>query len=652
MDFLKNLNEAQKRAVLHAKGPLLVIAGAGAGKTRVIAHRLGYLVSQGIEPGRILAITFTNKAAEEMKERINKLVFSLKPALPADRPQDSRQPFVSTYHSLGAYILRKNGRTLGIPKNFSILDKEDSLTVIKSAIIETGIDPRQFQPPRIQAIISRFKGDLITNEEFENTAGNDFFPKTISLIWNKYEEHLKKQGALDFDDLVSKTVFLLGGDQKTKDYYQNFWQHILIDEYQDTNKSQYELTKILAEKHRNICAIGDLDQAIYGWRGADFRNILNFENDYPDHTIIVFEENYRSTQNILEAAAKVIEKNKMRKPKRLVTKKERGREISLFEARNEEEEAEFVSHKIGELLKNGIKPREIAVLFRANFQSRVLEESCLRYKVPYQMLGLQFYERKEIKDILAYLRAGLNPADLINIKRIINVPPRGIGRIGILNYFAHPVRNEISNGTGRKLPAEMQKKISDFLKILNAIKKKAETGKVSDVIRFVIKETGYQKFLEGGSDDDKERLENLKELVTIARRYDELEMEEGIEKMLTDISLMTEQDSLDKKKDNVRLMTVHSAKGLEFEYVFIVGLEEGLFPHSAAGDNSDEKREEERRLFYVALTRAKEKIFLSFSATRMIFGAKQLNLPSQFLSDIPEELLKLEEFMPEIEYEI
>jgi DNA helicase-2/ATP-dependent DNA helicase PcrA len=328
----------------------------------------------------------------------------------------------------------------------------------------------------------------------------------------------------------------------------------------------------------------------------------------------------------------------MRKPKRLLATREKGAEISIVEARDEEEEAEFVAHKIKELLKQGVKPTEIAVLFRANFQSRILEESCLSHKIPYQMLGLQFYERKEIKDIIAYLKASLNPDDLISIKRIINVPPRGIGKVGILNYFAN-----------KKLPDETQKKVSDFLKILSTIKKKIETEKVSNVIRFVIKETDYQKFLEKGSDDDKERLENLKELVTIAHRYDGFKLEEGIEKMLTDIALMTEQDSFDKKKYNVRLMTVHSAKGLEFEYVFIVGLEEGLFPHSRTDDGSEDKKEEERRLFYVALTRAKEKVFLSFSATRMIFGAKQINLPSQFLSDIPEYLLRLEDFNPEDE---
>jgi len=630
MNLLENLNEAQKRAVLHAKGPLLVLAGAGAGKTRVISHRLAYLVSRGIAPDRILAITFTNKAAEEMRERINKLLnfqFS---------NSNFQSPFVSTFHSLGVYILRKNGRYLDIPRNFSILDKEDSLSVVKTAIKDVDIDPRQFQPSKIQSIISRHKGDLVTNEDFEITAGRDFFPRTLSLIWNKYENLLKKQNALDFDDLVAKTVFLFEKDQKTRDYYQNFWQHILIDEYQDTNKSQYELAKILAEKHRNVCAIGDLDQAIYGWRGADFRNILNFENDYPDHTIIVFEENYRSRSNILEAAAKIIEKNKMRKPKKLLATRGGGEEISIFESADEEEEAEFVAHKIKELLKNSVKTSEIAVLFRTNFQSRVLEESCLRHEISYQMLGTQFYQRKEIKDVLAYLKASINSSDLTSVKRIINVPPRGIGKTGILNFFAGKSHSE--------------EKIRTFIDLLASIKKQIKTAKTSDVIRFVIKETGYQKFLEeSGSEDDKERLENLKELVTIARRYDEFEPEQGIEKMLTDISLMSEQDTIDKKKNSVRLMTVHSAKGLEFEYVFIVGLEQGLFPHSRAGDGSEDEKEEERRLFYVALTRAKEKVFLSFSATRTIFGAKQLNLPSQFLSDIPDNLLKLEEFIPEIE---
>jgi DNA helicase-2/ATP-dependent DNA helicase PcrA len=615
MDLLfKNLNEAQKMAVVHKKGPLLVLAGAGAGKTRVISHRLAYLVKSGIKPEQILAITFTNKAAEEMKERIKLLLG--KPA-----------PFVSTFHALGVYILRKSGRLIGIPKNFSILDKEDSLDLIKDSIKETGLDPRQFQPSRMQAIISKLKGDLVRIEDFEISAGNDFFPRKLSLIWNKYEGLMKKQGALDFDDLVARAVFLFESDKETRRYYQNFWQHLLIDEYQDTNKSQYQLAKILAEEHRNICAIGDLDQAIYGWRGADFRNILNFENDYPDHTTIIFEENYRSTKNILEAASRVIEKNKMRKEKKLISTRHQGEELSLFRALNEEEEAEFVASKIKELLIQRVKPSEIAVLFRTNFQSRVLEEACLKNNIPYQMLGTQFYERREVKDILAYLRTSLNAEDLISLKRIINVPPRGIGRVAVLNYLSGKPNRETAK----------------FTKLLKLIKNKIANSKPSDILRFIIKESGYQKYLEGGGEEGREKLENLKELVSIAKRYNEFNGEEGIEKMLTDISLMSEQDTLDKKGDRVRLMTVHSAKGLEFDYVFITGLEEGLFPHVNAVNDIDERQEEERRLFYVALTRAKEKVFLSFCDSRLIFGARQMNLPTRFLEEIPQSLIKLEE---------
>ncbi|MBU2219293.1 UvrD-helicase domain-containing protein, partial [Patescibacteria group bacterium] len=522
---------------------------------------------------------------------------------------------------------------------FTILDKEDSLSVIKNAMKDLNLDPRQFQPNKMQVIISRYKGDLITNKDFSNFIEDGFFPHTLQKIWDKYEEQLKKQNALDFDDLVLKTVLLLKKDEKVRDYYQNFWQYILIDEYQDTNKSQYEFSKILGDKHKNICAIGDIDQAIYGWRGADFRNIINFEKDFPNHVSIIFEENYRSTQNILEAAAKVIEKNKMRKPKKLLATKEKGAEISLFEAMNEEEEAEFVTHKIKDLLSSKVEPSlkvqpcEIAVLYRANFQSRIIEEACLKHGIPHQVLGVQFYERKEIKDILAYIRASLNPQNLIDIKRIINVPLRGIGKTTILNYFAN-----------KELPAEAKKKIKIFLNLLDEIREEIKKSKPSDVIRFILKETGYQEHLESGGSDDLERLENIKELATIASRYDEFNPPEGTEKMITDISLLSDQDSYNKKQKAVRLMTVHSAKGLEFENVFVVGLEQGLFPHAGFGDDRHDKDEEERRLFYVALTRAKEKVFLSFSVSRTIFGARQLNMPSQFLSDIPDHLLKMEEY--------
>ena len=636
MNFLlEGLNEAQKKVALHKEGPLLVLAGAGSGKTKSVSHRIAYLVGQGVPPEKILAITFTNKAANEMKERILGLLDKLPNA-----ENFTRYPFISTFHTLGVYILRKSGDKIGVAKNFSILDKDDSLDAVKTAIKELNIDPKQFQPSKIQSIISREKGDLMDSETYANEAGSDFYPSVIAKIWSKYEEQLKVQKSLDFDDLVSKVVFLLKKDEAARDYYQNLWEYILIDEYQDTNKSQYELSKILSAKHKNICAIGDMDQSIYAFRGADFRNIINFERDFPNLVSVVLEENYRSTQNILEAAAKVIEKNKIRKAKDLYTKNAKGAEISLFEAIGELEEAEFVVHKIKELLSVGCKPSDIAVLFRANFQSRVFEETCLKHGIPYQMLGTQFYSRKEVKDVFAYLRAATNKDDMISVKRIINVPPRGIGKVSFLNKLA-----------GKELPAAAKKKFEQFVDLLDSINKAILSQKTSAVIAFVLKNSGLEEFLENGDGEDKERLENLKELVSIATRYDQLAPPEGTDKMLTDAVLMSAQDAMDqpagrqgKKENSVRLMTVHAAKGLEFKNVFIVGLEEGLFPHSGFGDRNKERDEEERRLFYVAVTRAKEKLFLSFSVIRTVYGNKQMNMPSRFLSDIPDHLYKMEEF--------
>jgi len=636
MNFLlEGLNDAQKKVALHKEGPLLVLAGAGSGKTKSVSHRIAYLVGQGVPPENILAITFTNKAANEMKERILRLLDRLPNA-----EDFAKHPFISTFHTLGVFILRKSGDKIGVPKNFSILDKDDSLDAVKTAIKELNIDPKQFQPSKIQSIISREKGDLMDSETYAGEAGSDFYPSVIARIWNKYEELLKTQKSLDFDDLVSKVVFLLKKDEAARNYYQNLWEYILIDEYQDTNKSQYELSKILSAKHKNICAIGDMDQSIYAFRGADFRNIINFERDFPNLVSVVLEENYRSTQNILEAAAKVIEKNKIRKAKDLYTKNAKGAEISLFEAIGELEEAEFVVHKIKDLMSGGCKPSDIAVLFRANFQSRVFEEICLKHNVPYQMVGTQFYSRKEVKDVFAYLRAATNKDDMISVKRIINVPPRGIGKVSFLNKLA-----------GKELPAAAKKKFEQFVDLLDSINKAILSRKTSAVITFVLKNSGLEEFLENGDGEDKERLENLKELVSIATRYDQLAPPEGTDKMLTDAVLMSAQDAMDqpagrqgKKENSVRLMTVHAAKGLEFKNVFIVGLEEGLFPHSGFGGRNKERDEEERRLFYVAVTRAKEKLFLSFSVIRTVYGNKQMNMPSRFLSDIPDHLYKMEEF--------
>jgi len=651
MNFLlEGLNEAQKKVALHKEGPLLVLAGAGSGKTKSISHRIAYLVGQGIPPEKILAITFTNKAANEMKERILALLKRLSDTVAGQKNdageenyanfqfsifnfQKNKIPFISTFHTLGVYILRKSGDKIGVSKNFSILDKDDSLDAVKTVIKELNIDPKQFQPSKIQSIISREKGDLMDSETYANEAGSDFYPSVIARIWNKYEELLKAQKSLDFDDLVSKVVFLLKKDEAARDYYQNLWEYILIDEYQDTNKSQYELSKILSAKHKNICAIGDMDQSIYAFRGADFRNIINFERDFPNLVSVVLEENYRSTQNILEAAAKVIEKNKIRKAKDLYTRNAKGAEISLFEAMGELEEAEFVVHKIKELLVGNCRPPDIAILFRANFQSRVFEETCLKHNVPYQMVGTQFYSRKEVKDVFAYLRAATNKDDMISVKRIINFPPRGIGKVSFLNKLA-----------GKEMTAAAKKKFEQFVDLLDLINKAILSQKTSAVIAFVLKNTGLEEFLENGDSEDKERLENLRELVSIATRYDQLAPPEGTDKMLTDAVLMSAQDSMEKKENSVRLMTVHAAKGLEFKNVFIVGLEEGLFPHSGFGDRNKERDEEERRLFYVAVTRAKEKLFLSFSVIRTVYGNKQMNMPSRFLSDIPDHLYKMEEF--------
>lgn len=634
--LLEGLNDAQKKVALHKDGPLLVLAGAGSGKTKSISHRIAYLAGIGVSPKKILAITFTNKAAEEMRERI----FSLLKGMPSRKsesefgePEIVERPFISTFHTLGVYLLRKSGSKIGVPKNFSILDKDDSLDLIKEAIKELSIDPKQFQPTKMQSLISRQKGDLTSVEKYVAEAGSEYFPSVLAKIWGKYEEYLSNQKALDFDDLILKNYLLLKKDKETREFYQSFWEYILIDEYQDTNKSQYELSKILSEKHKNICAIGDIDQCIYAFRGADFRNIINFERDYPDLASVVLEENYRSTQNILEAAARVIERNKMRKTKDLYTKNVKGAEISLFEAMDETEEAEFVVHKIKELISRGREPFDIAILFRANFQSRVFEEACLRHGVPYQMLGVQFYERKEVKDIIAYIKAATNRADLISMKRIINVPPRGIGKTSIVNKFA-----------GKNLPAAAQKKFDDFISLLDKMNEIILAKKTSEVISFAIKGTGMEEALQNGDVVDKERLENLRELVSIATRYDSLPSPEGTEKMLTDSALMSAQDSMEKKENTVRLMTVHAAKGLEFKNVFIVGLEEGLFPHSGFGDKGMEREEEERRLFYVAITRAREKLFLSFAVIRTVFGSRQANMPSRFLSDIPDHLFKMEEF--------
>ncbi len=639
MDYLKGLNEKQKEAVLQKDGPVLVIAGAGAGKTKTIAHRILHLIKEGIAPENILAITFTNKAAKEMQERVEKIIFEDKKLnFPA---HFHSRPFVSTFHSLGVHIIKENARLIGLTRHFNISDRSDSSKMIRDCLKSLDIDPKQFEPGKILTIISKQKGNLIEMEDYSVEKQKGFtLSAVVAMVWPLYEQKLAEEKSLDFDDLLLKSYLILKKHKDILEKYQNIWKYVLVDEYQDTNKVQYETVKLLAEKNRNIFVVGDVDQNIYSWRGADIENLLNFETDYPEAKVILLEENYRSTQTILAVANDVIKKNKLRKEKNLFTKNDVGEKVSFLRTTNETEEARFVAQKSKELIANGINSREIAVLYRANFQSRAIEEAFMIEDVPYQVLGTKFFERKEVKDILSYLKASLNPESLSDIKRIINVPARGVGKVTVLKIFSDKSRK--LDG----LPAAMKEKVNNFYKLLEKIKKEIGEKKPSEVIKFIIKETGLELELQKGNDEDKERLENMRELATFAVKYDALPKPEGIEKLLEESALATDQDSLEKNEKAVKLMTVHASKGLEFDYVFITGLEQNLFPHQSIGteQKTPQDLEEERRLFYVALTRARKKLFLTYSEMRTIFGSQQINLPSEFFADFDNDLLEGEKF--------
>lgn len=609
------LNSQQKEASLHMHGPILILAGAGAGKTKTIVHRIENLIKQGTAPHQILAITFTNKAAKEMRERVLSIL------------TDKREvPFVSTFHSLGVNILKEQHKVLGIPRHFGIYDKSDAKRAIKEAVEACDLDPKQFDPGKFQNTISREKGNFVTLEQYTETA-SEYFQEMTAKVWKKYEETLKKEKAFDFDDLLLRTALLLKHNKEVREYYQARWKFIHIDEYQDTNKVQYMIATLLAEKEKNLCVVGDIDQNIYSWRGADIQNILNFEKDYPDAKVILLEENYRSTQRILDVANEVIKKNKQRRDKNLFTKNEEGDKVTLFESYDENEEARTVIDEAYAVIEKGVKPDEIAVLYRANFQSRILEEYCLRKGVPYQVLGTKFFERKEVKDVISYLKAALNPENVSDFVRIINTPVRGIGKVTIAKVVA---------GEEDTLPQLTKIKVKEFRKLLEKIKEFALQQKPSDTIKFILFESRIEKTLRDGTADDQERLENIRELVTVASKYDTMSPEEGIEKFLTESALASDQDELEVPQAGIKLMTVHASKGLEFDYVFIVGLEQGLFPH-------DDEGEEERRLFYVALTRARKKIYLSWAQIRTIFGAQKVNMQSSFIEDVPAHHMDIQE---------
>ncbi|KKS24284.1 MAG: hypothetical protein UU82_C0008G0005 [Candidatus Nomurabacteria bacterium GW2011_GWC2_41_8] len=731
-EHLKGLNKEQKEAALHIKGPLLIVAGAGAGKTKTITHRIVNLIKNGVAPEKILAVTFTNKAAKEMRDRIQTAIFSfdsrrggenfpMRGVSQADGPrgsaprargdsdpaeEESSTPFFCTFHSLGVHIIKENARLLGLTRYFTILDEGDAASLIKEIMKEIGIDPKQYDPKKIKNIISREKGKFTHLSTYAESVNNTI-GKIVAQVWNLYEKRKMKENALDFDDLLLKAVKLLKDNVEIRKVYQEKWEYIHVDEYQDTNEVQYLMSKLLSENNHNICVVGDADQNIYSWRGANLKNILSFEKDYPSAKIILLEQNYRSTKNILEAANVIIKKNIYRPDKNLFTDNKIGEKIGLYEALDENDEADFVAIKILELLdgsvgssfsqvlgnnpqtirkstpgyakenKAGVSLRgvsqadgprgsapsadgdsdpaetaparlsEVAILYRANFQSRALEEAMLRYNIPYQVLGVKFFERKEIKDTLAYLRAALNPNSLSDIKRIINFPARGIGKVTLAKIFA---------GNTESLPIKVKIKVYNFYKVLEEIREKIKTEKASRIIKFVVQHSGIENELSSGTEEDMERLENIKELATLALKYDNLANGLGVERLLEDAALASDQDSLmintphpdpllGKERENnaVKLMTVHASKGLEFKYVFVTGLEDGLFPHERQNEmQNGEDREEERRLFYVALTRAKEKLFLSFANFRTIFGSRNINTPSEFIADIPPNLLQKE----------
>ncbi len=623
MDILSTLNSKQKQAVTIMRGPVLVIAGPGSGKTRCLTHRIAYLISQNISPNDILAVTFTNKAAQEMKERIGQLI--------KEKPYRSL-PTIGTFHAICLQILRQQIDKLGYRKNFVIYDEADQLSLIKQTLKNLQINPDQFKPTTVREAISRAKDELIDWQAYQNQA-QEYFPKTVSRIYQAYQKSLQKANALDFDDLIMLTVQLFespSGPEILKKY-QNHWQYILVDEAHDTNLSQYTLLNLLAKKHQNLWLISDTDQNIYSWRGADFRNILNFEKDYPETKTIILEQNYRSTKNILEASHHIITKNTQRKEKRLWTKNPNGNLINIVETDNQEGEGNFLIEEMENLIRQGYSLNDMTVLYRTNAQSRAVEEAFLKANFPYKIIGtVRFYDRMEIKDILAYLKFIANDKDMVSLQRIVNTPRRRLAK------FAKNIQE-------LKYLQDCPPPLKDFYDLIDNFRKVNKEKKLTDLINFIIKKTAYEKYIRDGSEQGEYRWENIKELFTVADKYNQFEPGIGLEKFLEEITLLSSPDEIETGKNLVNLMTMHCAKGLEFPVVFMVGLEEGIFPHSRSSFNP-EQMEEERRLCYVGITRAKEKAYLTFTRQRKLWGQTMVNPPSRFLGDIPDHLIEYREY--------
>lgn len=625
---LSNLNDKQLEAVKWPDGPLLVLAGAGSGKTKVLTTKVSYLVNQqNVDPYNILAITFTNKAAKEMKERTIKML-----------GPDAYKIQISTFHSLGLLLIRENYEKLGFEKNFTILDSDDTLTIIKKILKDMNLDPKIYNPRAIRNKISSAKNEMMDSNYYSRFANSEYEEIVLS-VFQKYEAKVLKNNSLDFDDLLLLPIKLFKKYPDVLEKYQERFKYILVDEYQDTNEAQYSLIKMLSKKYQNICVVGDLDQSIYGFRGANFRNILNFEKDYPKAKVVLLEENYRSTGNILKVANDIIKNNKHRKDKTLWTKNVDGPKIRYHRAYDEKDEADFVINEIKKLIVNGVNKEDIAVLYRTNAQSRNMEEALLRENIPYKVVGsFYFYNRKEIKDLISYLKLVYNSNDDVSLMRIINVPKRQIGPKTIEALASKAV----TNGTSIYEAIDSGKE-NDFKKMIEDIKKESENISLTELVELILVKTGMRQELESSKNIEAEiRLENLEEFKSITKNFEENNGVISLEDFLLEISLVSDIEEHKNNNDVVTLMTVHSAKGLEFAHVFIIGLEEGLFPHANALDNPDEL-EEERRLCYVAVTRAKKTLTLVNAQRRMLYGNTNCNLPSRFIKEISDEYLEKDE---------
>lgn len=659
-EILKGLNEKQVEAVTHFDGPMLVIAGAGSGKTRALTHRIAYLIKEcSVSPWNVLAVTFTNKAANEMKQRIVKLLANkdelnfmesfgdLYSAAEIEKMTNNSIPTIGTFHSICVRILRKNIHLLNYENAFAIYDMTDQQILVKRIMKDLCIDPKHINPKAVLSHISNAKNQLIGPAEFSQFS-SDHFSEKVAEIYPRYQSALQMNNALDFDDIIMKTVELFQDFPDVLLSYQEKFKYISVDEYQDTNKAQFVLIQLLSKKYNNLLVIGDTDQSIYSWRGATIQNILDFEKHFPGAKVVLLEQNYRSTQIILDASNSIIQKNDNRREKRLWTDKEGGDKIHYLVAINERHEAELIAREILSKLEDSEYPdySEFVTLYRTNAQSRVLEEVFLRHGIPYKIVGgIKFYDRKEVKDILAYLRILQNPNDSISLLRIINTPTRKIGAktLETIQFFANQhslsffnamlLVNEIPDFGSSKASA-----IDKFVKLIKDLQSLSATIPASGMIKEVLELSGYKTMLDDGSVEGEARLENIRELISVAKKYDKLEAGISLSIFLEEVSLIADIDNVDENENAVTLMTVHSAKGLEFPHVFIAGLEEGIFPHNRSLlDRS--QLEEERRLMYVAMTRAMDSLYLLHARERTLYGESRSNAPSQFLNDIDDALL-------------